>query len=327
VARQVADWVREATLGLPLPPDAPTLATWRELASLGREDLAVARLVEGHVDARWILAEAGRRPRPGAAYGVWASASGGTGLRARTQDDGGWLVDGTMRYCSGAWFLDRALVVIATADGHRLIDLDVRAAQTAGSLTRQDDTWPAVGMDATQSVDVVVRGLRVDPGDAIGGAGFYLERPGFAAGGVGVAAVWLGGAAGVLDALVRTVGVSVSAHQRAHLGAMAVSLASADALLAEVAEQLDELDPATRVLPGGWDDAVAARTAVELAVDDVLRRAPRVSGATPLCRDATFAHRLADLGVYVRQHHAEADHEYLGGRLLANGTTLGRSFG
>jgi alkylation response protein AidB-like acyl-CoA dehydrogenase len=227
-------------------------------------------------------------------------------------------------------------VVISAEDGKRLVDLDVRAGLRAGGpLTRQDDTWPAVGMDATRSVDVVVQGLSVGAADLVGGPGFYLDRPGFTAGGVGVAAVWLGGAAGVLDALIRTLTSSstpsnssdASAHQRAHLGAMAARIAAADALLAELADRLDRRGPDR----AGWqlsaDDARAARTAVELAVEEVLRRAPRVSGPTPLCRDAGFGHRLADLEVYVRQHHAELDYEQLGSRLLESGELLGRRFG
>jgi hypothetical protein len=102
---------------------------------------------------------------------------------------------------------------------------------------------------------------------------------------------------------------------------MAATIATADALLGELGARTS----AERDLPA--EDASAARTAVELAVEEVLHRAPRVSGPTPLCRDAQFAHRVADLGVYVRQHHAEADYEQLGRRLLASGELLGRSFG
>lgn len=330
----MADEVRKLASGWPLAAAAPVRDTWSALAALGRADLAVGRLVEGHVDALWILHEAGRKPLPGAVYGVWASASGGTGLTATPASNGGWSVNGTMRYCSGAGFVDRALVVIAAPDGKRLVDLDVRAAQVpGGSLIRDDDSWPAVGMDVTRSVDIAVRDLGLSAADAVGGPGFYLDRLGFAAGGVGVAAVWLGGAAGVLDGLVRTLApgsgsaapTRASAHQLAHLGAMAATVAAADALLAELAHRIDSSDPAGRYLPAG--DAGAARAAVELAVEEVLHRAPRVSGPTPLCRDADFAHRLADLAVYVRQHHAEADYEHLGRELLASGELLGRWFG
>jgi hypothetical protein len=305
----VAGRVRALAAAWPLKPDAPEGEVWRHLAAAGREDLAVARLLEGHVDALRILAEAGRDPVPGAVYGVWASASGGTGL---TLDAG--TVGGRMRYCSGAWFLDRALVVAASSAGRRLVDLDVRSP----ALTRDEDTWPAVGMDVTRSVDVTVADARVAPDDLVGRPGFYLDRPGFAAGGAGVAAVWLGGAAGVLDAVV--VGLDehgATPHQLAHVGAMTVAVTGADAVLAALA---DRHAAGAGITPA---DALAARGAVEAAVGVVLARAPRVTGPTPMCRDAAFAHRLADLAVYVRQHHAEADLERLGTHVLEGAPVLG----
>ena len=190
-------------------------------------------------------------------------------------------------------------------------------------MVRRAETWPAVGMDVTRSVDIRVEGLPVVPADLVGGPGFYLDRPGFALGGVGVAAVWLGGAAGILDTLVRALSGSdrVDAHQRAHLGAMGVALAGADAVLVEIA---------TRVARGGGVtpvEATAARSVVEAAVQTVLARATRVTGPTPLCRDAAFAHRIADLEVYVRQHHAELDHEQVGLGLLTDHDVLARRFG
>jgi hypothetical protein len=297
----------------------PLTTLWQHLAAIGHADLCVARLTEGHIDAVRILHEAGRPPAPGAIYGVWASASGGTGLTG-TPTESGWLVNGTMRFCSGAWFLDRALTVVATDEGRRLLDIEVRDP----ALTRLENTWPALGMDASRSVDVEVRDLAVPTRSAVGGPGFYLERPGFTRGGAAVAAVWLGGAHGVLHSLLASTDPArASAHQRAHLGALAVAVAAADALLLQLAETLDEA-PDTENLD--LADMTAVRSAVELAVTEVLTRAPRVTGPNGLARSSEIAHRIADLEVYVRQHHAEADYELAGTRLLETGTLLGRSF-
>jgi hypothetical protein len=311
---RVADAVRDlvATLDGALLT-GPLLPLWQRLAALGHADLCVARLAEGHIDAVRILHEAGRSPEPGAVYGVWASASGGTGLTATSTADG-WVVDGTMRFCSGAWFLDRVLTVVSTDQGKIMVDVGARDS----ALTRLEDTWPAVGMDATRSVDVSVRGLKVPHQAAVGGPGFYLDRPGFTLGGIGVAAVWLGGAHGVLNSLLRNAKPDrATPHQRAHLGAMAVAITAADALLAQLAEA-----------PGSPDlaDMTAARSAVELAVTEVMTRAPRVTGPNGLCRDGVIAHQIADLEVYVRQHHGEADYELVGTRLLESGALLGRLF-
>ena len=58
------------------------------------------------------------------------------------------------------------------------------------------------------------------------------------------------------------------------------------------------------------------RSVVERAVREVVDRVPRIVGPGPLSRDAGLASALADLTLYVRQHHAERDHAALGQLVL-----------
>ncbi|CPU68102.1 dehydrogenase [Mycobacteroides abscessus] len=51
------------------------------------------------------------------------------------------------------------------------------------------------------------------------------------------------------------------------------------------------------------------------------RRCAHALGPGPLTTDERFARRVADLGLYVRQHHAERDDASLGRALFAHGTT------
>ena len=294
---------------------ARPLERWRLLAGLGRTDLVLARLVEGHLDAIAILAEAGREPVSGAVYGVWASASGRTGLRLDRSGVAGSL-DGTMRFCSGAGLLDRALVIARDADDQVLV-LDIDALD--GRVAPVPGTWPALGMDASDSLDVAVHDLPVRPADALGPPGWYVERTGLHLGGIGVAAVWLGGAHGLLDATAAALRVvGADDHQRAHIGAVVVALESAAAVLVESSRRLDGCprDPETGLpqLPDGELARVAlgCRSAVEAAVGVALARLPRVAGPVLLARDGEYVHRLADLEVFVRQHHGERDLARLG---------------
>lgn len=302
--RHMAD---TGTLDLPLPGAGRTAARWAALAGIGRCDLALARLAEGHVDALAILAEAGHPVVPGALYGVWAARSGGTGA---TTD--GQRLDGVVRFCSGATVLDRALVVASTPDGAGLlVDLDLAAP----GIRCDRDSWQAIGMDASDSLDVHFAGVRLRQDDVVGGPDWYLSRRGFSLGSGGVAAVWLGGTVGVLDSVLDLLRAAphVDDHQLAHLGALHTALRAADALLASTARLADEPDT---------DLAVPIRTAkaaIERAAWDVHDRVPRITGPTPLCRDRRFAQQLADLEVYVRQHHAEKDLARLGADVLATG--------
>lgn len=299
------------------------LGRWRLLCSLGRTDLVLARLLEGHLDALAILAEAGRRAVPGALYGVWASASGGTGLTWR--EDGGAASEGTerdgelsgvMRFCSGAALLDRALTTARNqANELLLFDIGVRDPR----LRPVPGSWPALGMDASASLDVEVDDLSVEAGALVGPPEFYVQRPGLHLGGIGVAAVWLGGLQGLLDATLRVLGDRPpDDHGLAHLGAVSVAVESAATTLHGTAERLGQagVDPITGLCALPIADlarhALLCRSAVEAAVEVGTRRLPRVVGPVALGRDADFAHRLADLEVFVRQHHGERDLARLG---------------
>ncbi|WP_084468215.1 acyl-CoA dehydrogenase family protein [Actinokineospora inagensis] len=302
VAAVVRERLAAGALDLPLP-GVDTLERWAGLVELGRTDLAVARLAEGHVDAVAILAEAGRAAVTGALYGVWASRSGGVCARLVRG-----RVHGAMRFCSGATNLDRALVVAVTDAGAvSLVEVDLAHPGVIPDPT----TWQAIGMDASDSADV--RFDQVEPAAVIGPPGWYTARPGFAAGGGGVAAVWLGGAVGVLDDVVDVLAArTADEHQLAHLGALHAAVAGAGAHLEHVARLVDH-----GVATG--HHLATCRAVVERAAWEVVDRVPRIVGPTSLGRDRAFAQRLADLQVYVRQHHAERDMAALGRTVLDAG--------
>jgi len=53
--------------------------------------------------------------------------------------------------------------------------------------------------------------------------------------------------------------------------------------------------------------ALAVRTRIDRMAADVIERVGRALGAGPLCGDGEHAQLVADLSVYIRQTHAEAD--------------------
>jgi alkylation response protein AidB-like acyl-CoA dehydrogenase len=307
VARLLRQLVDDGSLEVPDPGLGRTEERWAGLALLGSRDLTLARLGEGHLDAVSILHQAGRTEVPGALYGVWAARSAGTG--AVLSDN---LLSGTIRFCSGAHSLDRALVVALTPAGESyVLDIDLRDP----AIQPMPETWQAVGMDASDSPDVVFGNVLIADADKIGPAGFYLARPGFWWGGGGVAAVWYGGARGLVDRTVEYLrsGKGPDEHQLAHLGDLEATLAAAASLLRTTARLVDEA-PDTDVMKEIW----VLRAVVERTVRATIDQVPRITGPTPLSRDRAFAQALVDLQVYVRQHHAERDLAALG-RLITEG--------
>lgn len=301
--------VAAGELDLPLPGAGATAARWARLARIARRDLPVARLAEGHADAVAILTDLHRSPAPGARYGVWASRSGG-GARLDGGRDGLRLT-GTVRFCSGTHLLDRALVVAGAQDGTRLVDLDLRAPQV-----ERVTAWRASGMAASDTHDVVLHDVPVPAEAVVGGPDAYTARPGFAHGGAGVAAVWLGAAAAVVDHVAESLRTTdPDPHRLAALGAVHAAVAAADALLAVTAARIDA-DPTSP-----HHDAVATvRAAVERACRTVLDAAPEIAGVAVLAGSPLLTERLADLQIYLRQHHGGRDLAALGRALVAPAT-------
>jgi alkylation response protein AidB-like acyl-CoA dehydrogenase len=286
-------------------------ATWELLASVAARDVAAARMLEPHLDALAILDEAaaaGFAPTldTSGSWGVFAAEGPGMRLEA-TQDAGTWTLRGTKPWCSLAADLDRALVT-AWVDGERrqLFALDLRDP----AVTARSGPWHARGLDRVVSAPIDVDGAPAVP---VGEAGWYLRRPGFAHGGVGVAACWWGGAVPLRDALAAAAaGERADQLSRVHLARADVALWAARAVLVETATVFDAGGSASQGLR-----ANRARTVVADAVETVVAESARALGPTPLVGDEAHARRVADLQVYVRQHHADRDLARIGADIAA----------
>ncbi len=309
----------------PLPAHGDTALLWSALARIGAVDLTVARAAEPHLDAAAILAQAGEA-MAGGSYGVFAAEQPGLQLAA-TEAATGWQLSGTKPWCSLADRVERALVTARTDDGRRLFDVGMTRARVDAA-----EYWVPHGLRA-----ITTSAVHFDstPAQPVGAAGWYLQRPGFAWGGVGVAAIWFGAAV----AIART----AFAHFRKrapdqiaslHAGQLDLSLRAARAALASAAASADTAPVGTALDDPAHDDtardntapsasepsevaALRARCTVAATVDEVIRIADHAMGPAPLSSDAAHIARISDLRLYVRQHHAERDVAALGEHLIA----------
>ncbi|GAA5144000.1 acyl-CoA dehydrogenase [Nocardioides marinquilinus] len=304
----------DAALGLatwlgprvPRPGSGRTRLLWEVLATLGAADLQAARVVEPHLDALAVLAEHGPWPRPpdGSTWGVFAAE--GPGVRVEASDG---VLRGTKPWCSLADRLSHALVTGWVGEARQLFAVDLRHP-TAGAAPGE---WAAHGLPGVRSTGV---SFDATPATPVGDPGWYLRRDGFAWGGMGVAAVWFGGAVGLARRLRQ------QADRRPpddvallHLGAVDVALHGAGRVLAAAA---DDVDAGRAAGAAGAVLAQRVRGVVARAAEEVLARVGHALGPGPLAAEADHAARVADLTLYLRQHHAERDDVALG-RLLLDG--------
>lgn len=287
------------------------------LATLGSADLTVARAIEPHLDALTILEQA-RDDDPSldlgrigadaqSTWGVYAANAPGHELTVR-HGEGGLVMDGSKAWCSLADSVRHALVT-------------ARDEQGATGLYAVPIEHPGVEVDSAAWVSRGLARLRTSvitctnlPTVPVGGPGWYLDRPGFSWGGMAVAAVWFGGARALADTLV------AGATRREpdqiaymHVGAADVALHAARAALEHAAARIDAGEAQAEA---GATLALRTRSVVADTVETVLRGVGHSLGPGPLTADETHARRVADLTVYVRQHHAERDLTRLGEHVL-----------
>lgn len=315
----VLPWIVRVGRAAPNPGEGRTAELWELLAGVAAVDVSLARVLEPHLDARSILAQArvdvadlaSRLAEVDAddtsTWGVFAAEGAGVRLEAHASPDG-WRLSGRKPWCSLAGSLSHALVTAWVSPTERgLFAVDLRSAGVAA----QSGPWVARGLSHVVSAPVDFDNARAV---AIGAPGWYLTRPGFAFGGMGVAAIWWG-AAVPLGAAIARAAAREGADQLAesYAGRADAALWAARAVLAEAARTIDTgiADIEAKTL------AARVREVVAGAVERVLTLADHALGPAPLTVDDAHARRVSDLHLYLRQHHGERDAARLGRMVVA----------
>lgn len=291
---------------LPQPGRGLTAQRWAVLAAAGEHNLTVARVLEAHSDALAILAEAGE-PVPGGTWGVFAAEAAPHRLQA-SGHNGRTVLTGVKPWCSLAGLLDAALVTAHAGNARQLFRVSLRDPSVTADPPQ---TWVARGLR-----NVTSSAVRFDrtPAEPVGAPGWYLERPGFAWGGMGVAACWHGGARGLRATLARKSATRTGELSALHVGVVDCELHASEAVLTGAAALIDAGKAEGMA---GEILALRVRAVVANAVERTIRQVGHALGPAPLAFDEDHARRVADLELYVRQHHAERDLVQLGSAVLA----------
>ena len=309
--------------GLGLNEAASRLSLLNVLKHVGRGDLAVGRLYEGHVNALQLVYDFGTRPQQqaaalAAAQGLWSgvwNTQGPDGLRMVALGNG-WRLSGCKTFASGAGHLARPVVTAQRPDGTwQMLVLD-----TALMPPSVDPSfWQPLGMRATASFKVCFDDVRVDADAMLGAPGDYTREPGFTAGSVRFAAVQLGGAEAVLDEtrrFLQALGRADDPYQRLRLGEMAMRVESGGLWLHGAARHVDD----TRY-------AQMMRAAIEDVGLRVMQLAERCVGARGLLRPEPFERLHRNLTLYLRQPAPDAGMASVGQHVLTRQEPVHRVWG
>ena len=270
------------------------------LRAVGRADLSLGRLFEGHVNALKLLdwygspaqqAQLAENLAKGLFYGVWATEPP-PGVRI-VQDAGIEKLEGAKAFATGAGGLGFAVITARPAEGRRRLVI-----VPADHADRTDlSGWRVRGMRATGSGTYDVSGLVVTDANSLGDPGDYDREPRFTAGAWRFTAVQLGG----IEALLAETRAAMSEAARSD---PLQRVRFADAVVATRTAGLWVREAALRAADD-HDDAIAfarlTRGVVERAGLDVMELAARITGTRSAFDGQRIDKITRDLSLYLRQ--------------------------
>lgn len=287
----------------------PLLALLRHI---GRGNLAVGRIYEGHLNALLLIqqfgsaaqvARAAAEARAGHLFGVWNTENPAQGVQLEALPAGRYRLHGAKTFASGAGQVSRPLITGALPEGQGWQLFVLNADAQPPVLDRS--FWQPLGMRASASFRAELTGLELEADALIGPPNEYYRQPWFGGGAIRFAAVQLGGAEAVFDEtrrFLRSLGRLDDPYQRQRLGEMAILLESGRHWLRGAAHHAAAQGPAGTAVAY----ANMTRTALETICLDMLRLAERCVGARGLLQPEPFERLHRDLTHYLRQPAPDA---------------------
>jgi len=282
--------------------DAPSpLELMQALRLVGRANLSLGRIFEGHVNGARLVAWYGDEAQraalaqdlgDGRLFGVWNTEPEPVVI---VEGEGGAVLQGRKSYATGAGHVDRIVITATLADGRRQLVVADGAQPDRADLS----AWRVRGMRATGSGLYDLTGLPVDAANTIGRPGDYILEPRFSAGAWRFTAVQLGGVERVLTLLRAQLAArpEIDPIQAARFGEALASVRSAYLWVREAAVRAEGPDCG----PDEIAFVLMTRGVVEKAGLEAMEAAARTVGTRAFFEDNPLDQACRDLAMYLRQ--------------------------
>ena len=287
------------------------------LTQIGRANLAVGRIYEGHVNALQLIQTFGTpmqietfatAAHQHKIFGVW-NAEAADGVTIMPLGNGKYRLEGAKTFATGCGYVDRPFIGAALPNGAWqlcIVPMDEVAT------VRDPSWWQPAGMRATASCKVDFTGVILDESALIGHPGDYYRQPWLTAGVVRFAAVQLGGATALFEgtrAFLQSINRTKDPYQEERLGKMAIGIESGQLWLKGAAIQLEHYHPIFAGDPAiVHPQAVAlvaytnmVRTAIEQICMEAIQLTERSVGTRGLLPPHSIERIIRDLTLYLRQ--------------------------
>lgn len=287
------------------------------LKQLGRGNLSVGRVYEGHVNALQIINTFGTSEQMAAfaadardrhkIFGVW-NAEAEDGVKIIPLEHG-YRLQGSKTFASGCGYVQRPFVNGALPDGSwQMCIVPMDEVKTIVDAS----WWQPSGMRASASYKVDFSGVELAAPYLIGNPGDYYRQPWLSGGVIRFAAVQLGGAEALFNRTreyLQSLNRTQDPYQEERLGKMAIAIESGNLWLRGAATLVDEYAPvfcgyATSAQEQASTVVAYAnmvRTAIEQICMDVIQLTERCVGTRGLLPPNPIERIIRDLSLYLRQ--------------------------
>lgn len=304
---------------------------FRLLAAIGRGDLSVGRIFEGHVNALFLARKFGTEAQRerfealaarGNIFGVWNTDLPGEAVTLE-----GMRLSGKKSFASGADGISHAVITAAQQKGRLMTVVPITACPIDRSW------WHPLGMRASGSHVVDFTGVIVEPDAILGKHDDYIREPWFSAGALRFAAVHVGGMHAVFAAAVahlRTTRRLKDPYQCQRVGRMGIAVEAGYAWLdrgAEAWRQASGKAGSRHTAEGIVSVANASRLAIENHALTVLEEAERGVGAAGFIAPHPLERLVRDLRTYLRQPNPDGALASLGSAIADGDWAPGDDFG
>jgi len=309
------------------------LALLTILKNIGKGNLVMGRVLEGHINAQILIDQFGDEKQKklfaeeafaGKLFGVWnTQAQDGTFLSKKEKRD--YQLNGSKTFATGTDYVTRPIVTTAKKDGSWqmcVVPLD------NANIKSDSSWWNPMGMKSSRSFKMTFYNVNIPKINLLGSVGDYYQQPGFSGGAVRFAAVQLGAAEQLLDE-TRKYLVSLNRtgdpFQKIRLGQMAIAVESGNQWLNSAALRMDRYmkKPTKKRGENFIIYANMMRTAIEQICTDVMTLCQKCVGARGLNKPHHFERIIRDLSTYLRQPAPDAVLADVGSYVLNSNISAG----
>ncbi len=287
------------------------------LKEIGRGNLVVGRIYEGHVNALQLIQTFGTSEqietyaadaRQHKIFGVW-NAEAKDGVNIVPLNNGKYRLEGSKTFCTGCGYVERPFVNGKLPDGSwQMCIVPMDEIETVVN----PDWWQPSAMRATVSYKVDFTGVEVESRSLLAQPGDYFRQPWLSGGVIRFAAVQLGGAEALFNATrqyLQKQNRCEHLHQQERLGKMAIAIESGSLWLKGAAQLVDNYAPVFGGYPEDNQEqapklvayANMVRTAIEQICLDTVQLSQRSIGTLGLLPPEPMERIIRDLSLYLRQ--------------------------